>query len=87
MGSYRWNPDCEGSKGRGLVKSRRQPEALESTPRDVVRPDRLQFDLRWDLSRSLLCFGFDDDCSVDGGTLVVSYCCGVDGDGDAIRDD
>ena len=87
MGSYRWIPDYECSKGWGSAKSRCQPEDLESTSWDVVRPGRLQFDLRWDRPRSLLCFGFGDDCSVDGGTLIASYYRGVDEDGDAIRDD
>ena len=86
--TYRWIPDRERSKGWGwgVAKSRFQPEDLELTPWDAVRPSRLHFDLRRVRFRSWPCFGFDDDFVVDGGTLVTSYCRGVDVDGDAITD-
>jgi hypothetical protein len=51
-----------------------------------VQPGRLRFGLRWVRARSLLCFGFDDDLLVDGGTLVVSYFRGIGEDGGAITE-
>ena len=83
---YHRIPDYEGSKGRGLATSRFQPGNLELIPWDAMQPGRLLFDLRWDRSRSSLCFGFDDALLVDGGTLVASYRRGVDVDGGTITD-
>ena len=75
--TYRWIPDHEGTRAWVSTDLRCQFENLELIPRDVVRQARLRFGLRWDRSRSWLCFGVDEGFSAGGGTLitlVTSFC-------------
>ena len=71
--TYRWLPDHEGSRAWALAKLRCQLEDLELIPWGVVWQALPRFGLRWDRSRSWLCFAFDGSFLVDGGNLVTSF--------------
>ena len=71
--AYRSIHDCWDPREWELGKSSYQFEDLELILWDVVWPDWLRFDLRWDRSRSWLGFALDDGSLVNEGNLATSF--------------
>lgn len=84
--AYRLTPDHEGLRDWMLAKPRYRFQGLGLIPWDVVRQGQVRFGLRWDQSRSWLCFAPDDGLLVEGGVLKTSYRRWVGVDGGTITD-